>query len=229
MDFSLACLLLVTVHSSWGASLHPLNKVFPLANNIITKDANQAILASIRGHNPLNMPSRAASGLPGPHGQTPRRIDAGGLSPQVPLSKLTPSQDKSTTTATRSAFSVYKTMEQVGNITDVLYFDSITTNVGSGYDPTNSVFTCGTAGMYVFSYTIITQDYPIVILGKNRDILATVFRSYDGAGLYDTISNQVVVQLAAGDQVYLMYMGYDQQSVYGDPYYKYTTFSGYQI
>ena len=124
---------------------------------------------------------------------------------------------------------VYKTVEQVGNASDILLFDSVTTNAGNAFDVSTGIFTCPTAGMYVFSYTVTTADYPIVVLCRNEDILATVFRSFDGAGLYDTVSNQAVVQLAVGDQVGIIFMGYDSQSVYGDPYYHYTTFSGYML
>ncbi len=207
--------MLVALHSSWAAS-PPGNTI----TNSVIKD-NQAT-STLRRYPPANiMPSQVQTTrdrIPGPQG------------PKGPRPVITPPKPaRQSGQAVNSAFNVYKTVAQVGNMSDVLTFDSVTTNVGDNFDLTTGVFTCTSPGLYVFSFTIITQDYPIINLCKNQEILATVFRTFDGAGYYDTVGNQAVVQLDQNDQVFLMFLGYDMQEVYGDPYYKYTTFSGYQI
>ena len=127
------------------------------------------------------------------------------------------------------AFMAYKKCIQVGYIGDIVLFDALNTNEGEGFDLETGIFNCSIPGLYVFSFSILTEDNPIINLVKNGDSIATVFRSYDGAYVFDTMSNQAVIRLEEGDHVYLQFEEYDQQSVYGDPYWKYSSFSGYLI
>ncbi|XP_052443210.1 complement C1q-like protein 4, partial [Carassius gibelio] len=86
---------------------------------------------------------------------------------------------------------------------DVIKFNDVITNLGGGYEPSTGTFTCKTAGVYYFIFSIvktgqnlrgdlILNDQTIVASAVAVDVLHT-----------DTASNNVVLQLKAGDRLFI--------------------------
>ncbi|XP_072047666.1 complement C1q tumor necrosis factor-related protein 1-like [Amphiura filiformis] len=107
-----------------------------------------------------------------------------------------------------------------------LPFDVIQTNVGDDFDTTSGRFTCEIPGIYLFTYNIMTyRNQPHIHLMKNEAIINTVFRSDEDR--HDIASNTAVLQLDAGDQMWLKCV-YPGHKIYSDSW-DYTTFSGVLI
>ncbi|KAK7133293.1 hypothetical protein R3I94_015233 [Phoxinus phoxinus] len=110
---------------------------------------------------------------------------------------------------------------------DVLKFSDVITNLGSGYDSSTGAFTCKTAGVYYFNFHImksgqnlrvdlVLNDQTIVVSAVAVDVLHT-----------DTASNSAVLQLKAGDRVYVQL----KNSEVGkrDSQSRFSSFSGYLL
>ena len=83
-----------------------------------------------------------------------------------------------------------------------LPFEIVHTNVGDDFSKTSGRFTCEIPGLYQFSYSIGTYgNNQAVQLVKNNVRINAVYK--DTEDHFDMISNTAVLQLAAGDQVWL--------------------------
>ena len=83
-----------------------------------------------------------------------------------------------------------------------LPFSNVETNVGNDIDITSGTFTCEIPGIYLFTYSIGSESSnAFVFLMKNNDRINSIFRKTDN--LFDLTSNAAVLQLAAGDRVWL--------------------------
>ncbi|XP_072048228.1 uncharacterized protein [Amphiura filiformis] len=104
-----------------------------------------------------------------------------------------------------------------------LPFNVIHTNVGDDFDTTSGRFTCEIPGIYMFTYSIGTYTSgPLIYLMKNEVIINGMYRQDEN--LHDTVSNTAVLQLDAGEQVWLKCF-YSGRQIYSDSN-RYTTFSG---
>ena len=107
-----------------------------------------------------------------------------------------------------------------------LPFETVYTNVGDDFNAATGRFTCEIPGIYMFTYNILThRGTSFTSLMKNDDRINSVYRSSES--FHDMIGNAAVLQLAAGDQVWLR-VGDSGQKIYSDGG-KYTSFSGVML
>nr|XP_022310755.1 collagen alpha-1(X) chain-like [Crassostrea virginica] len=103
-------------------------------------------------------------------------------------------------------------------------FDTVDLNEGHGYDPSTGIFTAPAAGVYVFDWTIMTQQgkyahTSLVVNGK----LQSWNHCHDYVKTYLSCSKMTVVKLKQGDKVWIGVW-------YGpaDIYKTHTSFSGFK-
>ncbi|XP_068443096.1 complement C1q-like protein 2 [Clinocottus analis] len=110
-----------------------------------------------------------------------------------------------------------------------LKYQRILSNIGSGYNPATGVFTAMARGIYYFSYTMYNnnsgQPNSVVSLMMNSQKMVSTWDTV-GEDSQDSATNSAVVQLEAGDSVYVQL--YANRAVFDDSYY-YNTFSGFLL
>ncbi|XP_040029027.2 cerebellin-1 [Gasterosteus aculeatus] len=115
-----------------------------------------------------------------------------------------------------------------GQDTPVKY-QRILSNIGSGYNPATGIFTAMARGMYYFSYTMYNNDggqpNSVVSLMMNSQKMVSTWGTV-AKDTQDSATNAAVVQLEAGDSVYVQL--YANRAVFDDSYY-YNTFSGFLL
>ena len=166
---------------------------------------------------------RGYQGLPGLNGDPGEE----GMKGQKGDTGVEPSRQK-------SVFSVAKTSSQSGNPGDILTFDMAHTNIGEDFSLSSNKFTCQIPGTYVFMFTITQYTeahHPVIELVKDGvGIARAVAMETDSSG-HEWLqgSQSAVLQLAAGDQVWLQFKHFNTvEQVYSDNN-KYTTFSGFLL
>ncbi|XP_052087389.1 cerebellin-3-like [Mytilus californianus] len=119
-----------------------------------------------------------------------------------------------------------KTLQNIGTGSVVVY-DTVTTNLGGGYDKSTGVFTAPVEGLYFFAWTVLTYAgktfYTQLIL--NDTIVA---RNYAAAGKISTempSSQSAVLQMKKNDKVSIRVQS-GGVFMFGD---KWSTFSGFKI
>ncbi|XP_070785908.1 cerebellin-1-like [Enoplosus armatus] len=144
------------------------------------------------------------------------------------LDKLKQNSDKG---APRVAFSA--SLANLGEIyrgpcTDkTLVFKRVFSNTGNGYDQNTGIFTAPVNGLYYFSFSTYGYNTHVMgaILMKNSIHQISTYDSPSADGS-DSSSNAVVLQLAAGDKVYMEL--WDNGRVF-DNLNGHTTFSGFLV
>lgn len=107
-----------------------------------------------------------------------------------------------------------------------LPFEQVHTNAGDDFDAGTGQFTCEVPGIYLFAYSASTNtNSPVVCLNKNTVRINCVYRSTESR--LDVITNTAVLQLSAGDTVWL-WCRRSAEVIYSNEY-LYTTFSGVVI
>ncbi|XP_030207588.1 complement C1q-like protein 4 isoform X2 [Gadus morhua] len=105
----------------------------------------------------------------------------------------------------------------------------ILSNMGNGYNPATGFFTAPVAGMYYFRYTMFNNlgPTPNSMMSLMRNGMAMV-TSLDGEGddNNDSASNAAVLQLEAGDNVYIELYG--SRELF-DNAMRFNTFSGFLL
>ncbi|XP_068206472.1 complement C1q tumor necrosis factor-related protein 3-like [Palaemon carinicauda] len=104
-------------------------------------------------------------------------------------------------------------------------FRELLTNVGGGWIPTTGEFIAPKAGVYFFTFSVMSAktNEATVALMKDGDYQVTAFIN---AG-YNMATNSAVLTLKEGDSVYLILQ---DGEIYENPLYEsYTTLSGYLI
>ena len=126
-----------------------------------------------------------------------------------------------------SAFSAVRTTRfTTSSGGQALPFETVYTNVGDDFNAGTGRFTCEIPGIYMFTYNILTNTgTSYTSLMKNNDRINSVYRSSET--FHDMIGNGAVLQLAAGDEVWLSVRSSGQQ-IYSDSD-KYTSFSGVML
>ena len=138
--------------------------------------------------------------------------------------------------ANRSAFTAVKNSTQTGILGDAVTFEESPTNINNHFDLATGKFTCVFPGIYVFTCNIglfflndgenENNDVHISIV-KNGDVIATAHARVGGFEQdFDTASTSAVLELGAGDQVWLQFATGDK--VYSNDL-KLTSFTGYLI
>lgn len=108
-------------------------------------------------------------------------------------------------------------------------YQKIISNIGSGYNPATGMFTAMVRGVYYFRFTMYNnnsgQPNSVVSLIKNSQHLVTTWDT-TGNDNHDSASNAAVVQLEAGDSVFVQL--YANRLIYDDSN-NYNTFSGFLL
>lgn len=110
-----------------------------------------------------------------------------------------------------------------------LKYQRVMTNVGNCYNSATGVFTARVPGTYYFRYTMYNNNAgrpnTVVSLMKNTYRMVTTWDTADG-DVHDSASNAAVLQLDAGDSVFVQLRAH--RVVYDDGNY-YNTFSGFLL
>ena len=105
-----------------------------------------------------------------------------------------------------AAFSAYvSTYETELSKDHIIRFDTIVTNIGSHYNQHSGVFTAPEQGVYVFSWNLYCRSggYIFSQLVVNSNVVGALFTSGEGDNALRTTTEIVVVQVNAGDVVYV--------------------------
>ena len=165
---------------------------------------------------------RGHPGKVGPAGiQGPRGID--GLNGRI--GSQGPKGEKGESPVSSFAgFSVVKTNRQSG--IGIVTFDTVVSDITRDYDTSTHKFTCSMPGYYLFTFSVASVDneYPQVKLVKNGESIVGVYMNPSGSTANQMGTNSVLLQLAAGDQVWL----YNEinSEVYSTSSRKCTSFTG---
>ncbi|XP_069120452.1 cerebellin-1-like isoform X2 [Argopecten irradians] len=109
----------------------------------------------------------------------------------------------------------------------IILFDTVVTNDGNGYDPRNGQFTAPVTGLYAFSVTVMCVGNESTLHVAIMKDGQRIGRVYANGNSFDNGSKFVVVQLDAGQMVWVEHefdpSGY---KIYGNGY---SAFSGFLI
>ncbi|KAK5895722.1 hypothetical protein CgunFtcFv8_009390 [Champsocephalus gunnari] len=98
-----------------------------------------------------------------------------------------------------------------------------------GYNPATGIFTAMVRGMYYFSYTMYNNNFgqpnSVLSLMMNTQKIVSTWDT-EGEDSHDSATNGAVVQLEAGDSVFVQL--YANRVLYDDGYY-FNTFSGFLL
>ncbi|XP_052796833.1 cerebellin-1-like [Mya arenaria] len=108
-----------------------------------------------------------------------------------------------------------------------IIFEKAVLNVGNAYDPPTSVFTSPQTGIYLFSSTLVNRPQNISLHAQivtDGQKVAMIHCSDETT--YDQGSQTVVIQVNAGQRVWIKTVDYQNEIVHGDAY---STFAGYLL
>ncbi|XP_073673227.1 complement C1q-like protein 4 [Garra rufa] len=110
---------------------------------------------------------------------------------------------------------------------DVIKFNDVITNVGGGYVSSTGTFTCKKAGVYYFIFNIVKtgQNLRVDLVLNDQTVVASAV-AVDVLHA-DTASNNVVLQLNAGDRLYVRLNNSELSK--RDPQSRFSIFSGYLL
>ncbi|CAC5358705.1 C1QL [Mytilus coruscus] len=117
-------------------------------------------------------------------------------------------------------------LENVGTGAIVIY-DSVTTNLGGGYDKSTGVFSAPVEGLYYFTWTVLAQEDKSFYtqLNLNNTVVAKNHAGANGISTHMSSSQSAVIQIQKNDGVSIrVHSG--GKYMYGD---KWSTFSGFKI
>lgn len=121
-----------------------------------------------------------------------------------------------------------KSSKNIQNLNGIVVYDTVVTNTGSGYNPSNGRFVAPYEGLYFFSWTTLTlaNSYFFTVIQHNGKTIANNHTGARGVTTEKIATTQsVVLQLAADDQVYIKTYGTEKE-LYGG---NWSTFTGFKI
>nr|XP_022291272.1 complement C1q-like protein 4 [Crassostrea virginica] len=132
--------------------------------------------------------------------------------------------------STRIAFTAGVTSSSSSWNSGTLVFPKVITNVGSGYNPSDGVFTAPMAGVYVFFVNVQGYSYQTIYVDIVLNGATKVRTMVWGNSPYTAHSagpNLAVLSLQTGDRVWVKYHAGQGYYTHGDG--PITTFSGFLI
>ncbi|XP_078317880.1 complement C1q-like protein 4 [Crassostrea virginica] len=132
--------------------------------------------------------------------------------------------------STRIGFTAGVTSASITWNSGTLVFPKVITNVGSGYNPSDGVFTAPRAGVYVFFVNVQSYNSNIVLVDivlNGATKVRTLAYSTSGHGYNEAGPNLAVLSLQTGDRVWVKH--YSGQGYYTHSDGPITTFSGFLI
>ncbi|XP_062617216.1 complement C1q-like protein 2 [Saccostrea cucullata] len=114
----------------------------------------------------------------------------------------------------------------------MLIFDTITTNLGGGYNRHSGMFSAPATGLYVFTWTIYTGEHgkTAFAIYVNDDIVSSCFGETDGNSRdYDSETGTIVVSLNQHDDVYIRSIMACTTYVPSIDWHARTTFAGWKL
>ena len=146
------------------------------------------------------------------------------------ISGLKATRTQSTSGAVFSAY--VSTFETELSKDHIIRFDTIVTNIGSHYNQHSGLFTAPEQGVYVFSWNLYCHSggYIFSQLVVNSNVVGSMFTIGEGATDIRSITGVVVVQVNAGDVVYVRTHPTQSHSgnLYSHPDYR-SSFSGWKV
>ena len=132
-----------------------------------------------------------------------------------------------------AAFSAYvSVLETDLSIDHTIKFDTIMTNIGSHYNRHSGMFTAPEQGVYVFSWNLYCHSggYIFSQLVVNSNVVGAMFTTAQGADNIRTTTGNMVVQVNAGDVVYVRTHPTQSHSgnLYSHPDWR-SSFSGWKV
>ncbi|XP_033096092.1 uncharacterized protein LOC117100491 [Anneissia japonica] len=133
------------------------------------------------------------------------------------------------TSATHSVFSATRTSNLYGsNQEQIIVFDNVVTNLGADLIESNSTFVAPVTGYYYFSFTLrsLDDDYigASLMINDRQSPEASVYTDQSSRNIMQ--SQNIVLQLAAGDMVWLRLGPSNNYGIYSDTY-NFCTFNGF--
>ena len=146
------------------------------------------------------------------------------------ISGIKATRTQSTSGAAYSAYvSTYETELSKDHI---IRFDTIVTNIGSHYNRHSGMFTAPEQGVFVFSWNLYCHSggYIFSQLVVNSNVVGAMFTSGEGANGIRSTTEVVVVQVNAGDVLYVRTHPTKSPSgnLYSHPDYR-SSFSGCKV
>ncbi|XP_071166187.1 uncharacterized protein [Mytilus edulis] len=128
----------------------------------------------------------------------------------------------------KPAFSASLTRSKSLSAGEIVKFDKVWINIGSGYDPNTGVFTAPEPGVYQFAYTItkVNSNNILAHLYKNEMKTVAIYPSTTDSGLEMGTMN-MVLQLQKADRVYIKLTS--GGLVYSESNSNFDAFSGFKI
>ncbi|XP_072037607.1 uncharacterized protein [Amphiura filiformis] len=130
----------------------------------------------------------------------------------------------------KSAFTAVKMNAQTGNVDDVVTFQEITVNIDGHFSLQSNKFTCQIPGIYVFMFSmgVYRPTQPHIMLVKNDNLVVTALAHTTTATDFDQTSNSAILNLEAGDQVWLKFGHQNGHKLHSHSY-RFSSFSGFLL
>ena len=126
--------------------------------------------------------------------------------------------------STRIGFTAGVTSDSTTWSSGTLVFPKVITNVGSGYNPSDGIFTAPRAGVYVFFVNVqvySTNIHAAIVLNGATKVRTMAYTNHDAG------PNLAVLSLQTGDRVWVIHKGGQGYWTHSDG--PITTFSGFLI
>lgn len=124
------------------------------------------------------------------------------------------------------AFSASLTRVTTYSSGEIVKFDKVWTNIGSGYDPTTGVFIAPEPGVYQFAWTVMRNANPVrAVLVKNEMKTVAIYPSNKQDVEMGTMN--MVLQLQKADRVYIK--NFHDGQLYSESDSNFDAFSGFRI
>ncbi|CAG2189138.1 COL8A [Mytilus edulis] len=151
------------------------------------------------------------------------------LSAEIVMGSCDTKLDKGCQCLSRTTIPAFQSMlthQQSLGDKGVIKFDKVVTNIRKGYNPTTGIFTAPIAGVYQFSYTVMSLSgkHLVVYLSHNNIQQQTTWLK---GSSYETGTTNIILNLKKEDQVAVKSEG--SRTIHTDKNYPYSWFSGYLI